>query len=68
MLNGLRSERLQLTEEEALALLSLCVMSEEQLDATSEKALNKLAAFCRKGKSNKSNHNRLAGSELSEAG
>lgn len=68
MLEGLRSQRLQLTEEEAMALLSLCMMSEEQLDATSEQALKKLAAYCRKGKSHKSNHNGLAGSELSEAG
>lgn len=68
MLDGLRSERLQLTEEEALALLSLCMMSEEQLDVTSEKALKKLAAFCRNGKSRKSNYKRQAGSELSEAG
>ncbi len=68
MLEGLRSESLQLTEEEALALLSLCLMSEEQLDATSEKALKKLAAFCGKGKSRKSNYKGQAGSELSEAG
>lgn len=47
MLEGRTSERLQLTEEEALALLSLCLMSEEQLDATSEKAIRKLADFCR---------------------
>lgn len=37
---------LQLTEEEAFALLSLCLTSPNGLDATSEKALRKLAAFC----------------------
>ena len=37
---------LQLTEEEAFALLSLCLTSTMQLDATSEKAVRKLAAYC----------------------
>ena len=60
MLNGLKSERLQLTEEEAFALLSLCVMSEEQLDATSEQALRKLADYCRVHHSNRSNHSQPA--------
>ena len=57
----------QLTEEEAFALLSLCVMSEEDLDAVSEKAIRKLADFCRAHGSD-CNHSAPAPSELSEAG
>jgi len=37
---------LELTEEEAYALLGLCLTSPNPLDATSEKALRKLAEFC----------------------
>jgi hypothetical protein len=43
---GLRSTGFELTEEEAVALLGLCLTSPQQLDATSEKALRKLAAYC----------------------
>lgn len=68
MLNGQESARLQLTEEEAFALLSLCVMSEEQLDAVSETAIKKLADYCRKDNTDPSNHTTSANSELSEAG
>lgn len=38
---------LELTEEEAHALLNLALMSETALDGTSEKAMTKLAAFCK---------------------
>ena len=68
MQEGHTSDRLQLTEEEALALLSLCVMSEEALDAVSEQAIRKLADFCRQDRSNHSNHSEPDVSELSEAG
>jgi hypothetical protein len=37
---------LKLTEEEAYALLGLCLTSPQGLDATSERALRKLAEFC----------------------
>lgn len=37
---------LELTEEEAVALLGMCLTSPQQLDAVSEKALRKLAEFC----------------------
>ncbi len=37
---------LELSEEEAYALLSLCLTSPEPLDAVSQKALHKLASFC----------------------
>lgn len=41
-----QDEGLRLTEEEAFALLGLCLTSPEGLDATSERALRKLAGFC----------------------
>lgn len=68
MLERQRSDRLQLTEEEAFALLSLCMMSEAALDAVSEKAIRKLADYCRHDRSNHSNHSEPEASELSEAG
>lgn len=40
---------LQLTEEEAYALLGLCLTSPQGLDATSERALRKLAEYCSRG-------------------
>ncbi len=40
------SNGLVLTEEEAYALLNLALTSSLELDATSEKALHKLAAYC----------------------
>ena len=40
---------LKLTEEEAYSLLGLCLTSPQGLDATSERALRKLAEFCSRG-------------------
>lgn len=40
---------LKLTEEEAFALLGLCLTSPNGLDPTSEKAMRKLADYCSKG-------------------
>jgi hypothetical protein len=40
-------ERLNLKEEEAFALLELCMTSTQQLNATSELALRKLANYCK---------------------
>lgn len=60
----------KLTEEEAFALLGLCLTSPNSLDATSERALRKLAEYC----SSKSNHLSIASSatppmrELEKAG
>ena len=68
MLDGQSSGRLQLTEDEAFALLSLCMMSEEQLDVVSENAIKKLANFCRADRSANSNHKPPVNGELSEAG
>lgn len=38
---------LTLTEEEAFALLSMCMLTTMTLDATAEQALRKLADFCK---------------------
>jgi hypothetical protein len=46
MTTGAIPEGLELTEEEAFSLLGLCLTSPQALDATSEKALRKLAEFC----------------------
>jgi hypothetical protein len=43
---GQKPEGLQLTEEEAFALLGLCLTSPTALDAISEKAVRKLAEYC----------------------
>lgn len=61
-------DRLELTEDEAYALLSLCMMSDLALDAQSEHALQKLAEFCKSHKSAKSNHIRSDIGGLCEAG
>jgi hypothetical protein len=41
-----KPEGLKLTEEEAFALLGLCLTSPQGLDPISEKALRKLAEYC----------------------
>jgi hypothetical protein len=55
MTGGSNPGGLRLTEEEAFALLGLCLTSPTGLDATSEKALRKLAEYCTSG-SNPSEH------------
>lgn len=52
----------KLTEEEAFALLAMCLTSPHGLDATSEQALRKLAEYC----ISTSNHNHSNSIELSE--
>lgn len=53
----------KLTEEEAFALLAMCLTSPHQLDATSEQALRKLAEYC----ISTSNHNNITNHlEISE--
>jgi hypothetical protein len=59
---------LQLTEDEAFALLGLCMTSPQKLDALSEKALRKLASFCKSRNLDSSNHIIPAQCEQSEAG
>lgn len=56
MNTGSKPEGLRLTEEEAYSLLSLCLTSPNLLDATSERALRKLAEYCTSGNSSASNH------------
>jgi hypothetical protein len=46
MTPGTIPDGLKLTEEEAFALLGLCLTSPNRLDAVSEKALRKLAEYC----------------------
>ncbi len=48
-------EGLKLTEEEAFSLLGMCLTSPQGLDATSERALRKLAEYCT-SRSNSINH------------
>lgn len=46
MTTSLQKAGLDLTEEEALALLTMCLTSPQGFDKTSEKALKKLAEYC----------------------
>ena len=70
MTNGVLPSGLKLTEEEAFALLGLCLTSPNGLDPVSERALRKLAEYC----SYTSNHKSIASSvmhplrELGKAG
>ena len=46
MSTGPNPAGLELTEEEAFALLGMCLTSPQAIDAISEKALRKLAEYC----------------------
>ena len=65
---------LKLTEEEAFALLGLCLTSPTGLDPVSEKALRKLAEYCTSSSNTNGNHINLethsycVARELREAG
>lgn len=65
---------LQLSEEEAYAILTLCLTSPQALDATSEKAIRKLAAYCTAQRQAHSHHkenadeNKVVKLELNRAG
>lgn len=59
---------IELTEEEAFSLLALCMTSPQRLDATSEKALRKLAEFCKSRAPGSSNYITQAVEKLEEAG
>lgn len=63
----IHSGRLELTEDEAYALLSLAMTSGMKFDSESEKAVKKLAAFC-KGQHHSCNHQPTNHCELDEAG
>jgi hypothetical protein len=56
MTTGKQPDGLKLTEEEAYALLGLCLTSPQGLDATSERALRKLAEFCSTTSNHLGNH------------
>jgi hypothetical protein len=56
MPTGRNPAGLELTEEEAIALLGLCMTSPTALDAISEKALRKLAEFCIANSNHKSTY------------
>ena len=70
MTTGNNPSGLKLTEEEAFALLGLCLTSPNGLDKVSERALRKLAEYC----SSSSTHKSIASSvmhplrELGKAG
>ena len=53
MATGSNPAGLTLTEEEAFALLAMCLTSPHGLDATSEQALRKLAEYCISTSNNK---------------
>jgi len=61
-------DRLELTEDEAYSLLSLCMMSDLPLDGQSEKAIKKLAEFCKSHKFANRNHTKSVIAGLYEAG
>lgn len=46
MNTGERPAGLELTEEEAYALLAMCLTSPQGIDGTSEAAIRKLASYC----------------------
>ena len=56
MPGGRYPDGLRRTEEEAYALLGLCLTTPTGLDATSEKALRKLADFCTSNSHSTDNH------------
>lgn len=56
MNTGQKPGELKLTEEEAYALLSLCLTSTNGIDALSERALRKLAEFCTSSSTSTENH------------
>ena len=65
---GIVPGRLELTEEEAFALLSLAMTSPQKLDVASEKAIKKLAIFCASQRGDHCYHSTPAMRKLDEAG
>lgn len=61
------NDRLELTEDEAYALLSLCLTSDMTLDHQSELAMQKLAEFCKNYKNIPSNNIKPIASGFCEA-
>ena len=73
-MNSGYSGGLELTEEEAFALLGLCLTSPTGLDSTSERALRKLAEYCTESSNHQAKiihlepHSFRVARELREAG
>ena len=65
MTTGSNPEGLRLTEEEAYSLLTLALTSPQGLDATSEKALRKLAEYCTRSNSKESHYKKPQAIHLS---
>jgi len=63
----IRQDRLELTEDEAFALLSLAMTSGIPLDTVGERAVRKLAEHCKVHTRNHSNHSD-SNREFCEAG
>lgn len=61
-------QRLELSEDEAFALLTLAMSSNLELDAMSEKAVAKLAKYCRQKQSINHIKGVVTTTELCEAG
>lgn len=63
---------LELSEEEAYALLAMCLTSPQGIDGTSEAAIRKLASYCidlsNRTHSVEGPSGRTSGSELEKAG
>ena len=57
-MNSHQRRGLELTEEEAFALLSLCITSPVAVDETSKQAIMKLAEYCSQ-RSDSSNHTEI---------
>jgi hypothetical protein len=68
MSTSLHLAGLELTGEEAFSLLMLALTSPQKLDATSERAVRKLAAYCRASEPDDCHHHGHHNGELYEAG
>lgn len=64
----IHSGRLELSEDEAYALLALAMTSGLKIDSESEKAVRKLADYCKSHSTNSHHKKKSADCELSEAG
>jgi len=66
-MNQPKTRLLELTDEEAYALLSLALTSPNQLDIASETAIHKLAQFCSRRNSIRAHHTPVGELELKSA-
>ncbi|MCH7905138.1 MAG: hypothetical protein IH944_11340 [Armatimonadetes bacterium] len=68
MVDGHNPEHLEFTEEEAFALLTICMLYETPLDAVTESAVQKLAHYCRRNWIKPDGDDQDVDSELSTVG